>query len=1007
MAGIPLSWNDPIFSGVTTSGPVVVKDGGTLSNRSITDTSGATSIVGGGSFTLDTVRVSSREAVRIGGGGDITINNSYLETTGLAGDHADGIQAYSPGSSGNVTITNSTIVSHNQNATAGLFIADNYGGTVTLNNVVFEGGPIGLRIAADNQDITVSLKDVYFVGPFQYDPLLIQEIAANIHITQWENVRYATIVNGQLVPGALIASPFPVEGGATTPPPVQDLVADITSWSPDSGKIGDGTTNADKITLKGIATAGSTIKVLDGTKLVGTATADSSGNWSFTSGALADGTHKFTATATNSTGTSPASAVRSVVVDTAAPNAPTVAVSTSAAALAASHVAVLTGTAEANSAVKVYDGTTQIGTATAGSNGAWTFTTANLATGNHSFTAKATDAAGNTGNASSAVPVTISNTTTPPPTSTKPGAPVISSFSEDTGTKGDGITNDNTITLTGTAAANSTIKVYDGATQIGTLKAAANGSWSFTTPALSDAKHTLTATATNSSGQTSSASSAVAITVDTTAPVAPTIGAGFSASERASAAASLPTSVASGSALNLKGVAEAKSTVSVYDGNTKIGTVTAGTDGAWTFSTSSLAAGNHTLTAKATDAAGNIGTTSAALTVNVTSTTTPVPPSAPKIASFSNDTGKVGDGITSDNTLKLDGSAAVNSTVTLYDGAQKLGTVKSDSSGAWSFTTAALNDGSHSLTAKVTDSKGQTGAASAVTKVTVDTHAPDAPSLGVFTADGKALNGPTTVADVTLKGTAEANSLVKLFDAGKLIGEATAKADGTWSFDPGHLSNGDHKFAAIASDAAGNTGVASVAKAISVNDSPASSAGIDLTKVYQGSDGSVVIKGTADAYSQIKIFDGTKEIGSVKAKADGDWSYWTGSVSQSSVHSFSAKELDKSGQVVSSSGSAIVGTSGGNTLKGTSGDDIFIGNGHPDTFVFAPNFGNDTIKDFRASGWSHDTVQFSKSMFDNFADVLSHATQSGQDVVIASGHDSLTLKNTKIGALDKSDFHFA
>jgi Ca2+-binding RTX toxin-like protein len=198
-----------------------------------------------------------------------------------------------------------------------------------------------------------------------------------------------------------------------------------------------------------------------------------------------------------------------------------------------------------------------------------------------------------------------------------------------------------------------------------------------------------------------------------------------------------------------------------------------------------------------------------------------------------------------------------------------------------------------------------------------------------------------------------------------------------------------------------------VAKAISVNDSPASSAGIDLTKVYQGSDGSVVIKGTADAYSQIKIFDGTKEIGSVKAKADGDWSYGTGSVSQSSVHSFSAKELDKSGQVVSSSGSAIVGTSGGNTLKGTSGDDIFIGNGHPDTFVFAPNFGNDTIKDFRASGWSHDTVQFSKSMFDNFADVLSHATQSGQDVVIASGHDSLTLKNTKIGALDKSDFHFA
>lgn len=999
MAGIPLSWNDPIFNSVTTSASITVKNGATVSNKSITDSGDIASIVGEGSFTLDQVRINSREGVRIGGDGNIVINDSYIETTGIGSDHADGIQAYSPGSNGNLTITNSTIVSHNTAANAGLFIADNYGGSVTLNNVVFEGGPIGLRIAADNQDVTVSLKDVYFVGPFMYDPLLIQEVNANIHITQWENVRYATIVNGQLVPGALISSPFPVEGGSSAPP-VQDLVADITSWSPDSGKTGDGVTNVDKITIKGTATANSTIKVLDGTKLVGTATADGNGNWSLTSGSLSDGTHKFTVTATNSSGVSPASVARTVVIDTAAPKAPTLAVSTSATALAASHIATLTGTAEANSTIKVYDGATQIGTATAGSNGAWTFATANLTNGNHSFTAKATDAAGNTGTASSAVPVTITT-----PSTAKPDAPVVSSFSEDSGVKGDGITNDNTIQLTGTAAANSTIKIYDGATQIGTAKAAANGSWSYITSVLTDAKHTLTATATNSGGQTSSASSALALTVDTKAPDAPSIGTSFSAGARAASTGSQTATVATGTALNLKGVAEAKSTVAIYDANTKIGTVTAGADGSWTFSASSLAAGQHTLTAKATDVAGNIGATSAAVKVSVTGTS--APPAAPKIASFSNDTGKVGDGITSDSTLKLDGTAAVNSTVTIYDGAQKLGTAKSDGSGAWSFTTAVLGDGSHSLSAKVTDSKGQTGAASDLTKVTVDTHAPDAPSLGVFTADGKALNGPTTVADVSLKGTAEANSLVKLYDAGKLIGEATAKSDGTWTFDPGHLSNGDHKFAATASDAAGNTGGSSLAKAISVNDAPASSAAIDLTKLYQGSNSSVVIKGTADAYSQIKIFDGTKEIGAVKADADGDWTYGTGPVSSNYVHTFSANQLDKSGHTVATSGSAIIGTSGANTLKGTSGDDVFIGNGHPDTFVFAPNFGNDTIKDFRASGPSHDTVQFSKSMFDNFADVLSHATQSGHDVVITSGHDTLTLKNTKIGALDKTDFHFA
>ena len=47
-------------------------------------------------------------------------------------------------------------------------------------------------------------------------------------------------------------------------------------------------------------------------------------------------------------------------------------------------------------------------------------------------------------------------------------------------------------------------------------------------------------------------------------------------------------------------------------------------------------------------------------------------------------------------------------------------------------------------------------------------------------------------------------------------------------------------------------------------------------------------------------------------------------------------------------------------------------------------------------------------VFDSFADVLSHATQSGQNVVIADGAgDSLTLNNVKLAALDKHDFHFS
>ena len=123
---IPLSWNDPLFNGVTNSGSVTLKNGGTLSYKSITDTGSMASVVGQGSFTLDHVRIDSREGVRIGGDGDITISNSYLESTGQGNDHADTIQAYSPGSTGNVTITNTTIVAHNTAANAGIFIADDY-----------------------------------------------------------------------------------------------------------------------------------------------------------------------------------------------------------------------------------------------------------------------------------------------------------------------------------------------------------------------------------------------------------------------------------------------------------------------------------------------------------------------------------------------------------------------------------------------------------------------------------------------------------------------------------------------------------------------------------------------------------------------------------------------------------------------------------------------------------------------------------------------------------------
>ena len=159
--------------------------------------------------------------------------------------------------------------------------------------------------------------------------------------------------------------------------------------------------------------------------------------------------------------------------------------------------------------------------------------------------------------------------------------------------------------------------------------------------------------------------------------------------------------------------------------------------------------GLQILTATATDAAGNTGVASSAVGI-IVDTTAPV---APTIASFSTDSGTVGDGITNDNTLTLTGTAEANATVKVFDGATLLGSAVANGSGAWSYTTAALANGAHSLTATATDAAGNTGVASAALAVTIDTTAPVAPSITSFSPDtGTVGDGITTANVLTLTG---------------------------------------------------------------------------------------------------------------------------------------------------------------------------------------------------------------------------------------------------------------
>ena len=646
-------------------------------------------------------------------------------------------------------------------------------------------------------------------------------------------------------------------------PPAPPVAPTIASYSTDSGVAGDHITNDNALTLTGTAEAGSTVKVYDGATLLGSAAANGSGAWSYTTGTLANGGHSLTATATDAAGhAGVASTALSVTVDTAAPVAPSIG---SGVVVNANEVA-LTGTAEAGSTVKVYDGATLLGSAAANGSGAWSYTTGALANGGHSLTATATDAAGNAGVASTARSVTVDTAA--------PVAPTIASYSTDSGVAGDHITNDNALTLTGTAEAGSTVKVYDGATLLGSAAANGSGAWSYTTGTLANGGHSLTATATDAAGHAGVASTALSVTVDTAAPVAPSIGSGV---------------VVNANEVALTGTAEAGSTVKVYDGATLLGSAAANGGGAWSYTTGALANGGHSLTGTATDAAGNTGVASTARSVTV-DTAAPV---APTIASYSTDSGVAGDHITNDNALTLTGTAEAGSTVKVYDGATLLGSAAANGSGAWSYTTGTLANGGHSLTATATDAAGHAGVASTALSVTVDTAAPVAPSIG----SGVVVNAN----EVALTGTAEAGSTVKVYDGATLLGSAAANGSGAWSYTTGALANGGHSLTATATDAAGNAGVASTARSVMVDTAAPVAPTIASYSTDSGvagdhitNDNALTLTGTAEAGSTVKVYDGATLLGSAAANGSGAWSYTTGTLANGG-HSLTATATDAAG----------------------------------------------------------------------------------------------------------------
>ena len=138
-------------------------------------------------------------------------------------------------------------------------------------------------------------------------------------------------------------------------------------------------------------------------------------------------------------------------------------------------------------------------------------------------------------------------------------------------------------------------------------------------------------------------------------------------------------------------VADAGLAIAVYDGTTLVGTTTANAGGNWSSAGVTLATGANSLTARATDVAGNTGT-SAAFVATLDQT----PPTL-AVTGITPDTGvSATDGLTNVATVAVSGTidaADAGLTIAVYDGTTLVGTTTADAGGNWSLRRPYAGDG--------------------------------------------------------------------------------------------------------------------------------------------------------------------------------------------------------------------------------------------------------------------------------------------------------------------------
>ncbi|WP_255313567.1 Ig-like domain-containing protein [Pseudomonas chlororaphis] len=573
--------------------------------------------------------------------------------------------------------------------------------------------------------------------------------------------------------------------------------------------------------------------------------------------------------------------------------------------------------------VKIYDNGVLIGSAAVDASGHWSFVpTLPLTAGEHSFVAEAVDAAGNVSDKTAAWDFTLAGDA--------PAAPAITQVLDDVGTvtgalqKGDS-TDDNTLTITGTGAAQTLVTVFVNGAVVGSVMVDASGNWSLTTADLgADGVKNITAQASDLAGQLSPMTGEYSVTLDTQAPTQPvrvvaTDDQGAQVGPIAQNGVTddaIPTFSGSG--------AESGALVKLYDNGVVIGSTTVDASGNWSYTASAaLAGGAHAITTTLTDKAGNTSVASEALNFSVETgeVVVSIVKAIDNVGSIQGDIASRG--LTDDAAPTLVGTATAGALVTVSEAGKVLGSVTADASGNWSMELPIQAEGLHTYTAVARNAAGTEGSADFM--LDIDLTAPSAPVVsGAFDDVGVyqgqlAQNGFTDDTTPTLSGSGNAGEVVKVYDNGTLLGSVTVSAEGAWSFTPSTpLAQGAHSLTATQSDAAGNESVASAAVSFTV-DTTAPTAIVQITAIDQDtdvpgdfitSDTSLTLFGTlstalgANEKVQISLNDGSTWFDVVVS--DLNWRYDDARVLTDGLHNYQVRVIDAAGNVGSQASQAVV-----------------------------------------------------------------------------------------------------